>query len=165
LRYAIEHGYEIIVTFDADGQHRASDVPRLVQTLMERKVDLVIGARFGNGRPYSGPLDRRVGQQLFSWLTARITGQRIYDTTSGLKAMRCRACRAVVDAVSHDFHMETIVALSLSGHRIAEEPITVEKRIHGRSMHSLLSIVTYPLQTFVVTIVALIDVALHRRTP
>ena len=59
--------------------------------------------------------------------------------------------------------METIVALSLSGYRITEESITMERRTHGRSMHSLVSVVTYTLQTLVVTAVALIDVALRRR--
>ena len=85
------------------------------------------------------------------------------NTTSGLKAMRARACRAAFDALSHDFHMETIVALILSGYKIAEEPITVQARVHGRSMYSLVSGVTYPVQTLLVTAVALTDVALHRR--
>jgi glycosyltransferase involved in cell wall biosynthesis len=163
LRYALQEGYEVIITFDADGQHRADDVPLMVNALIQRNADLVIGARFGNGRPYSGPFDRRIGQQIFSWLTARITGSRVYDTTSGLKAMRHDACRAIVSAVSHDFHMETIVALSLSGFRIVEEPITMAKRVHGRSMHSLLSIVAYPLQTLLVTAVALLDIGRYRR--
>ena len=163
LRYAIRQDYEMVVTFDADGQHRAADVPNLVSALVEQNADVVIGARFGRGRPYSGPLDRRIGQQLFSWLTARITGKRIYDTTSGLKAMRRAACNVIVNAVFHNFHMETIVALSLSGYNIIEEPITVERRMYGRSMYSLRSIVAYPVQTFLVTAVVLVDVALRRR--
>ena len=102
-------------------------------------------------------------QRLFSGLTSLLIGQRIYDTTSGLKAMRARACRAIVDTVSQDFHTETIVALAVAGHTIVEEPITMNARTAGRSMYSLARAVTYPLQTLLVTLVAVIDGRLRRK--
>jgi hypothetical protein len=95
-------------------------------------------------------------------LTGLLTGRRIFDTTSGLKAMTAVGARAVNDTLSQDFHTETIVALSLAGYRISEQPITMLERAHGRSMHSLTSIVTYPLQTLLVTLVALVDGVIHR---
>ena len=159
LRYALEQGYDTVVTFDADGQHRAEDIPRLLRTLAERDADLVIGSRFASGRSYAGPLGRRILQRLFSGLTSLL----IYDTTSGLKAMRARACRAIVDTVSQDFHTETIVALAVAGHTIVEEPITMNARTAGRSMYSLARAVTYPLQTLLVTLVAVIDGRLRRK--
>lgn len=162
LRYAVERRYDVVVTFDADGQHRAADVPRLLAALHDRDADVVIGSRFAGGRPYVGPLGRRIGQRLFSQLTGLLIGQRIYDTTSGLKVMSWDACRAVVDSVSQDFHTETIVALTVGGYRIIEEPIPPIARVNGQSMHTLVSSVTYPLQTCLVTLVALIEGRLRR---
>ena len=72
--------------------------------------------------------DRRIGQQLFSWLTRALLGRRFYDTTSGLKALRPGACRALVGANFVDFHTEAIVRLELLGYRILEHPIEVRER-------------------------------------
>lgn len=164
FRYALSAGYDIIVSFDADGQHRAEDVPRLVQELQASGADMIIGSRYCNGDPYTSPLDRRLGQLLFSHLTRLLTRQRIYDTTSGFKAIRAEACRSVIRRVFLDFHIEMIVSLSLSGFTIREYPIIVNERTSGRSMYSLLNVVHYPLKTLLLTAVAVIDGYLERRT-
>ncbi len=163
LRYALTAGYEIIVSFDADGQHRAEDVPRLVAAIEEGGgVDVVIGSRFSEGRSYSGPMGRRIGQLLFSHFTRILVGRRIYDTTSGFKALRSRACKALIGYPFVDFHTESIVRLTLLGFKIKEIPITVREREYGRSMHSFVSFFEYPVKTLLVTVVAAIDSVLHR---
>lgn len=163
LRYATLRGYGAAVFVDADGQHRPADVPRLLAALEAEDADLVIGARFGPDRPYAGPAGRRLGQVVFSTLTRALLGRRIWDTTSGLKAVRARAFGALLAGAFMDFHTETIVRLSLLGYRIVETPITVEARRHGRSMHSLASAFGYPLKTSLLTVAALLDAILQRR--
>ena len=61
LKYALIRNYDIVVTIDADGQHRPEDVSRLVQTLIDDNVDMVIGSRFVDGRAYDTPFYRRMG--------------------------------------------------------------------------------------------------------
>lgn len=164
LKYGLQGGYEIIVSFDGDGQHKPEDVPAVVEALLNSDADMVIGSRYANGRSYNSPLGRKLGQILFSQLTRPLIGRRIYDTTSGFKAMRAAACEVVVSGVFMDFHTESLVRLSMAGFKIIEHPITVYEREHGRSMHSFISAFAYPLQTLLLTLVALIDALLTRRT-
>ena len=51
-RFAALHGYEIAVQVDGDGQHRPSEVRRLVDHLLEGTTDLVVGSRFWKRRGY-----------------------------------------------------------------------------------------------------------------
>ena len=163
LCYGLDHGYDIVVSLDADGQHDPSDVVRVVDALRATEADVVIGSRFGAGRPYGGPLNRRAGQILFSLLTRWLLGQRIYDTSSGLKAMRASACEAIVGGSFADFHIEVLVRLRLLRFQIVECPIEAREREAGVSMHSASSSVTYPLKTLVLTVLALVDGWLERR--
>jgi hypothetical protein len=146
LKYSLRRGYDIVVSIDADGQHNPEDLPRLVAMLDESEADMVIGSRFCDGRRYKSPFGRRVGQLLFSHMTRVLIGQRIYDTTSGFKVLRAAACEAIVNGTFMDFHIETIVRLSLSGFKIVEMPIAQDRTL-GRSMHSFTSVFRYPLQT------------------
>lgn len=163
LKYALIKGYEIIVCMDADGQHRPEDVPHLVHALIDSDADLVIGSRFSNGGYRASPLDRRMGQILFSYLTRLLIGQRIYDTSSGFKALHARACAVIANGTFMDFHLESIVQLSLSGLNTVEVPVTVQRRAYGSSMYSWTSVLRYPLRTLVLTMVAAMDVLLARR--
>jgi len=163
MRYALLEGYDVVAFIDADGQHDPADVPRLVERLDAGAADMIIGSRFCDGRAYDGPWGRRVGQRLLSHLSRLLTGRRIYDTTSGLKALRARACAAILDGTFMDAHMETIVRLSLLGHAIEELPVRVRPRDHGQSMHSYVSAIRYPTQTLLLTLVAALDALLTRR--
>lgn len=163
MKYALRRGYEVIVTLDADGQHQPEDVPRLVQALAEKEADMVIGSRYCDGQPYVGPFSRTAGQRLFSHLTRLLIGRRIYDTSSGFKAMRAAVCQAIVERTFMDLHTETIVRLSLMGFSIQETPIVVQERQHGQSMHSWVSIIRYPLMTLMLTLIAAMDVWMKKK--
>jgi len=164
MKYGLVCGYDIIVSLDADGQHQPEDVRRLVRALNEQNADMVIGSRYCDGQPYSGPFSRTAGQRLFSHLTRFLLGRRIYDTSSGFKVMHTNVCRAVVDRTFVDLHTETLVRLSLLGFTIREVPITVRERQHGESMYNWLSLIQYPVMTLMMTMVAAMDVLLTRKT-
>jgi glycosyltransferase involved in cell wall biosynthesis len=163
IKYGLIQGYPIIVSFDADGQHRPEDVKGVVQALLEYGADMVIGSRYCGGYAYFGAFERRLGKILFSYLTRFLTGERIYDTTSGFKAMRASACEAIINRSFLDFHIETIIRLGLSGFKIIEHPIVVLERIHGMSMHNYASIFSYPLKTLLLILVTYVDVLFFRR--
>jgi hypothetical protein len=63
-----------------------------------------------------------------------------------------------------DFHIETIVQLGLAGSEIIEVPITVRERVTGRSMHSATSVFHYPVKTILLTMAAIMDAIVLRRT-
>lgn len=162
VRYAIDAGYDIVVFLDADGQHRPEDVPRLVSRLEEGEADVVIGSRYVSGQVYQGPFGRRMGQRVLSVLSGLMTGRRIYDTTSGLKAMRAKASHTLTAGTFHDFHVEALVKWKLLGFSIEEVPVSVRKREHGKSMHSWKSAMVYPLKTLLLTLVAATDAWIER---
>src|SRR3989344_9351249 len=84
FRKALELGSEYVVTMDADGQHRASDVPRLLEALRERNADMVIGARVFR----SAPAFRRIYNFIANLVSYFLLGVRVSDTQSGLRAFR-----------------------------------------------------------------------------
>ena len=163
MRYALERGYDLVVSFDADQQHVPQDVRRVVAALDATGADLVIGSRYCEDHSYSQSLSRKLGQLIFSQLSQMLLGQRVYDTTSGFKAMRAAVCAALISGTFMDFHTEALVRLRLLGFRIVEHPISIEERRFGTSMHSAASILHYPLKTLLLTVVALVDGYLARR--
>jgi glycosyltransferase involved in cell wall biosynthesis len=163
FKYALSYGYEIIVCFDADGQHQPKDVPHILKALIKSDADMVIGSRYCDGSPYTGSFGRRLGQHIFSHLTRLLIGRRIYDTSSGFKALKAAACEVIIDGTFLDFHIEALVRLSMFGFRIEESPVTMRKRTFGQSMHSFTSFIEYPLKTLLLTFVAAIDAFIARR--
>ncbi|MBI5878067.1 MAG: glycosyltransferase family 2 protein [Chloroflexi bacterium] len=161
LRYALERGYGTVVFFDADNQHDARDIGRLTDALAREGADLVIGSRFVDPAhrraTRHSPLGRRIGMWFFSMTTQWASGRRIYDTTSGFKALRASAARELLRVRFVDFHAELLVYMLLLGYRIHEEPIVVRERASGQSMYSLISTFTYPLQTLLLLVIAVVQ--------
>jgi glycosyltransferase involved in cell wall biosynthesis len=164
IRYALQNGYEALITLDADGQHHPEQIQLMTEEFRKSQWDYLIGSRYIKLKSYrEAPLGRRIGMQLFSVLTRLATGRRVYDTTSGLKVMR----RTVFEPLTHwhfvDFHAEAIVYLLRLGYSIGEYPITISERSHGESMYSLLSYLKYPLKTSLLVILGVIQASLTRR--
>ena len=166
LRYADRAGYDAVITFDADGQHRASDLEPLYQAFARGGYDLLIGSRFVKGREYGGaPGTRRIGMWLFSTVIALVTGRRVYDTSSGLKVIGRRAFGALTARPVVDFHTEAIVYLIQSGYAVGEFPIAVDARRYGESMYDVMSALTYPLKVLFLTVLSALDARRARHTP
>ena len=85
---AVDAGCDIVVTMDADGQHRFEDVPRLVMPIVEEKADVVHGARPFNTRM---PLLYRVGNITLNSIMFLLFGVRITDSQCGFRAFRSSA--------------------------------------------------------------------------
>ena len=164
IRYAAGNHFDYLITLDADGQHHPEQVRDLYTAAVEGNVDVVIGSRSVARHDYShAPLDRRIGMQLFSVIVRIMSGQRVYDTTSGLKVLRSTVFGPLSQFQFVDFHAEAIVYLTRLGYRISEHPITVSERAHGQSMHSIFSVFTYPLNTALMVLLGVVESALMRR--
>jgi glycosyltransferase involved in cell wall biosynthesis len=57
-QYALEHGFDLAVQVDGDGQHDPSEIARLLQPLLDGTADMVVGSRFASDREYRGTLGR-----------------------------------------------------------------------------------------------------------
>ena len=164
IMYALDSNYDALITLDADGQHQPEQVEGLLREFEADGCDVLIGSRYIAGGGYrSAPFGRRFGMQLFSLIVKLVVGQRVYDTSSGLKVMR----RTVFDPLTHwhfvDFHAEAIVYLMRLGYRIREYPVTVAERTQGRSMYTLVNYFKYPLKTSMLVLLGIIQAGLTRR--
>ncbi|MBE6367383.1 MAG: glycosyltransferase family 2 protein [Lentisphaerae bacterium] len=91
LLYASRNHAEYAVKFDGDGQHLATEIVDLLNTLMTTSTDLVIGSRFLiNNSGFKSSFMRRIGIRLFKYLSGLLTGVPISDATSGFRAYNRR---------------------------------------------------------------------------
>lgn len=165
IKYALDCNYDVLITLDADGQHSPEQILSLLATNDSGEWDVLIGSRYVATRDYSQtPIGRRIGMRLFSLMVRAITGQRIYDTTSGLKLIKRTAFEPLTHWHFIDFHAEAIVYLLRLGYRIVEAPITAAERTHGVSMYSWLSHITYPLKTSLILLLGVVEAGLTRRS-
>jgi glycosyltransferase involved in cell wall biosynthesis len=126
MEYAITQLADIVVTFDADGQHRVSDIVRLTDALVEQKADFALGSRFLGGVP-NVPLLRRLVLHAATLFTQLTTGLQVTDTHNGLRAMTRRGAAAIKLRQNRMAHAsEFLQQIAASKLRYVEIPVTVE---------------------------------------
>lgn len=131
-KYALRAGYDIAVQCDADGQHPADEISRLVSRIEEGSADVVIGSRYVADSGYQPSLGRRIGKSLLSrWINLFIGGG-ITDTTSGFRAMNRAAIQIVAKSYPEDYpEPEVLVILYKHGLRAVEIPVNMRPRQGG----------------------------------
>src|SRR2546421_5108318 len=67
-QYARDHGFDLAVQVDGDGQHDPTEIDNLVAPILDGKADMAVGTRFSGGAAYRGALPRRIGSRIFSRL-------------------------------------------------------------------------------------------------
>ena len=129
---AIRLGAAIIVTLDADGQHRPEEIPRLVQPVAEGRADLVLGARERDG---TMPAARRFTNWLSATLATRIGGQRVPDAQTGFRAFtRDLAVRVRPRGDRYEYEANFLLDALRAGFRVTsvEVPTIYGARSHFR---------------------------------
>jgi glycosyltransferase involved in cell wall biosynthesis len=125
IDFALSHGAEIVVTFDADGQHCVEDVERLCQPIRDGNVDVVLGSRFlgkAEGIPWARWLTLK-GGVLFTRL---YSGIRVTDTHNGLRAFSRHAAQLIQIQQNRMAHASEILdQVRRLGLRYREVPTTV----------------------------------------
>jgi glycosyltransferase involved in cell wall biosynthesis len=117
---AVKHGFqtaqgEILVTMDADGEHQAEDIPRLVQPLDEGSADLVLGARQEIARS---------SERFLGWLT-RLRAQNVTDSGTGFRAIKRELALRLELRGRCICGISVLEPISL-GARVAQVPITLD---------------------------------------
>ncbi|HZZ44283.1 MAG TPA: glycosyltransferase family 2 protein [Tepidisphaeraceae bacterium] len=133
-RYAARNGYDVAVQVDGDGQHRPSEVLRLVDHLVNTDADLVVGSRFKEAGKYRQSVSRLFGSWVLRRLICAMTGKDITDCTSGFRAANKRVIHAFAHWYPEDYpEPEVILLLQRAGFRIEEVPTRMHQRRSGQS--------------------------------
>jgi glycosyltransferase involved in cell wall biosynthesis len=131
-RIAREGGAEYIVTTDADGQYNPAEIGNLMAPILAGEADFVTGSRRLGSEETKDPV-RQAGVRFFAATISLLTGQRISDTTFGLRAMRAEVTGAVQLSQPQYQASELLIAVITHGYKVAEVPATIHKRRVGES--------------------------------
>lgn len=145
--YAREHGYEVDIQFDGDGQHDVSCIPALLEKIGQG-FDIAIGSRFVEETDgFRSTLMRRIGiRWLTHWIYA-FSRLRIADSTSGFRACNSQAIDLFCDCYPSDYpEPESIVLAHKAGLRVSEVPVVMHERVGGRSSISGFSSAYYMIK-------------------
>ncbi len=137
--WGLGHGFDVLVEMDADGSHRPEQLPALLSAL--GGADVAIGSRWIPGGSVDGwPLSRRLISRAGSLYTRLALGIAERDATSGFRAYRAEAVRAIgperIASEGYSFQIEMLWRATLAGLAVTEVPIVFTDRTLGRSKMS-----------------------------
>ena len=159
--YAHQHGYEVTVQNDGDGQHAPQEIPLLVRALIDSGADLVIGSRYIEDRGYITPFARRVGIVILARIISLVTRQKFTDPTSGFRASNRRTIKLCARLYPHDYpEPEAVVLLHRARLKLREVPVTMNPRYGGTS-----SITPFRSALYMVKVILAILIGLLRAAP
>ena len=122
--HARTHGYDLVITLDADGQHAPADIPAFLQAYERTHSQVLVGNRMDN--PAGMPWLRRRVNRFMSDLLSRLMGQYVPDTQCGYRLYHRSAFpEGPYDADSRRFaaESEVLLRLALQGRKIGSVPI------------------------------------------
>lgn len=125
FEYSQDHGYDVMVILDGDGQHDPANIPEMLQKMKESGADIVIGSRFLSMQD-EVPFYRRVGLKVLDKATNTSGGVPTTDTQCGYRAYGPKAIETI--AVSDDSMgagSEILAVAQENGLTVAEVPIRV----------------------------------------
>lgn len=122
MEFAKKHNADIAVTFDSDGQHNPNDIERIIQPIITKKADVVIGSRFKKNQNI--PLDRLIINWMANLVTFVLYGAFSTDSQSGLRAFSKKALRLIeFQSERMEFSSEILLETKRNNLKFKEVPI------------------------------------------
>lgn len=120
--YALEKGYEGVLTMDGDGQHDVADIKNFLDEVKKNPVSVITGNRMTD--PYGMPKVRYLTNRFMSRLISLACGQNVPDTQCGYKYIGCEVLKNI-HLTSGDFEIETEILMKASKkkYKIVSVPI------------------------------------------
>ena len=119
-------GGDILVTFDADGQHRIEDINRVIKPIINEESDLVIGSRFLDKSEKEVPQYRKVGIKIITKVTNATIKKQLTDSQSGFRAYSKKVLNELNPSeLGMGISTEILIKASAKNFRISEVPITI----------------------------------------
>lgn len=139
---AKELGYDVLVTFDADGQHRVEDIKPILEPIISDDVDVTVGSRFLGQNKNQVPKYREIGIKTITKLANVTSKNKITDAQSGFRAYNNKALQEIVPS-EHGMGVSTeiLIKANKKGFKIVEVPITVlydgDTSTHNPASHGI----------------------------
>jgi glycosyltransferase involved in cell wall biosynthesis len=132
LRAAVASGAVAVAYLDADLEYSPGDIPKLLEPVLSGRAGYVLGSRFKGG-VRGMRLYRRAGNYAFTALLVLLTGEKITDGQTGMRAFSREAAERA--EIVHDYNYAQVLTLDLlrKGFRLEEVPIRYSVREHGES--------------------------------
>jgi glycosyltransferase involved in cell wall biosynthesis len=148
FRWALDAGYEAVLTLDADGQHDPAEIPKFLHAYAERHADLIVGSRDFRHIP----LIRRVANTLGRWSFSWALGEPVRDNQSGYRLLSRRLLEATLGSheSGFEFEVEMIVTCVQRGYVLDWVPIRTiyaGERSHINPWHHFVNFSRVVLQT------------------
>ena len=117
---------DILVTFDADGQHRIEDIEKVTKPIIDQEVDLVIGSRFLDESEKEVPRYRKVGIKVITKITNASIKKQLTDSQSGFRAYSKKVLNELNPSeLGMGISTEILIKASNKNFRITEVPIKI----------------------------------------
>jgi len=117
---------DILVTFDADGQHRIEDIEKVTKPIINQEVDLVIGSRFLDESEKEVPQYRKVGIKVITKITNVSIKKQLTDSQSGFRAYSKKVLAELNPSeLGMGISTEILIKASSKNFRITEVPIKI----------------------------------------
>ena len=139
---ALKGDYEAIVEMDGDGQHDATEIPKFIECLDEKGVDIVVGSRILGSNYDGAPWARRFFLPKLTGLINLITGYKMTDSMCGFRAFKADSLRRALPELlrirePQYIAAERFIRFSRLGLTLAEIPIHMSDRSSGISSTGL----------------------------
>ncbi|WP_096084716.1 glycosyltransferase family 2 protein [Agaribacterium haliotis] len=134
FKYAKRFNFDVAIQFDGDGQHMASEIPKLIHKL-DDGYDICIGSRFvEQTQGFQSTRIRRLGIYFFETLNRLLIKQRVTDSTSGFRAYGRPAIEFLADNYPTDYpEPEAVIELARAGFKLTEVATEMKARQGGES--------------------------------
>ena len=143
MKYAYENNYDIAIQFDGDGQHQAKYLKDLAEKIEKENCDIAIGSRFEKEKkPHSM---RMLGSNIIQFAIKLVTGKRITDPTSGMRAYNKKAIKEFITNTSLTPEPDTIVYMIKKGLNVQEVQVEMKEREFGESYLNTFKSIEYML--------------------
>ena len=125
FKKCVEIGSDVLVTFDADGQHRIEDIPIVLEPIIENKADIVIGSRFLD-KTNEVPNYRKIGIKIITEVTNASIKKKLTDSQSGFRAYSKQVLSQInLTDIGMGISTEILIKASNQKFQIVEVPITI----------------------------------------
>ncbi len=168
-KYALNNDYDAAIQIDGDGQHDMSYIPTLLSELRldisekSDAADLTIGSRFLEKEGFQSSGTRRIGINLLSFFIFICTFRKIYDVTSGYRAINRLLIRIYANDYPEDYpEPEAIVSAVMYNCKIKELPVRMRERMGGKSSINLKKSVYYMIKVTLAIFITRISFGIRR---
>jgi polyprenyl-phospho-N-acetylgalactosaminyl synthase len=138
INYAVEHGADYVVTYDADGQFIAGEIDKVLKPVIEGRRDVTLGSRF-LGRAKNISTSKRFVLKLGALVTYIFSGIKLSDSHNGFRAMNRRAAKKIHITFDRMEHASEIIE-EIAKHKLTYTEVPVTVIYHHPGQHPIKSI-------------------------